>query len=377
MKNFVMASDAVTMGHPDKLCDQISDAVVDAWLAEGARDGVNAECALASGVAFLSVRSGAAAPVDAAQLVRRVVGAAGYDGIDEDRMSVILDLSRDETMSADLLSAGIARHMVTAIGYACEGPGAMPAPVMLARGLAAGLDSARASGRLGWLLPDAKAQVAVRFEDRRPVQVTAVALSLGTVEAMSEESIASILRDEVIAPVVARQGLAQAEGLRLSVQAQNGPGGPAVHTGLTGRKTGEDSYGAFVRHSGSALSGKDPSRIDRVADYAARHAARGVVAAGLARECEVQLSYIPGDAAPASIEVDCHDSGSMPDAEIRRLLTAKIDFRLVAMVERFGLWDLPAAREGRFYQRLATYGQIGRDDLQTPWDAPTLAAELG
>ncbi|MGP6088911.1 methionine adenosyltransferase domain-containing protein [Antarctobacter jejuensis] len=376
MRNFVMTSDAVTKGHPDKLCDQISDAVVDAWLTEGGRAGVNAECALASGVAFLSVRSGMAAPVDAAALVRRLVAEAGYDGVDEDRMTVILDLARGEDLSPEQIAKARARHMVTAIGYACDGAGAMPAPVMLARGLVAGMDAARESGRLGWLLPDAKAQVAVRFEDRRPVAVTAVALSLGTVESMSEQSIAAVMRDEVIARAMTGLDLQPAKDLRLTVQAHSGPAGPAAHTGLTGRKTGEDGYGAFVRHSGSALSGKDPSRIDRVADYAARFAARGVVAAGLARECEVQLSYIPGDIAPASIEVDSHDSGTLPDSQIRQRLQEKMDFRIGAIAERFGLWDLPAARNGRFYQLLATYGQIGREDLETPWDRADLAGDL-
>lgn len=376
MRNFVMTSDAVTMGHPDKLCDQISDAVVDAWLAEGPRAGVSAECAIASGVAFLSVRSGASSTVDAAALVRRLVAAAGYDAVDEDRMSVILNLAQDPALAAERLAVGRARHMVTAIGYACEGPGGMPAPVMLARRLVRAMDAARAEGRLGWLLPDAKAQVAVRFEDRRPEQVTAVTLSLATAEVLSEASLAAMLRETVIDPAIAAQGLAADASLRLTVQAVAGPAGPEVHTGLTGRKTGQDGYGSFVRHSGSALSGKDPSRIDRVADYAARHAARGVVAAGLARECEVQLTYIPGDTLPVSVEVDTYRSGTVADTEIRRMLEDRVDFRPGAIAERFGLWDLPAGHGGRFYQELARYGQIGRDDLELPWDAPTLAQDL-
>jgi S-adenosylmethionine synthetase len=371
-----MTSDAVTMGHPDKLCDQISDAVVDAWLTEGNRGGVNAECAIASGVAFLAVRSGAPVSVDLAALVRRVVTAAGYNGGDKDRMSVILDVAQDAALTPEQVAKGLPRHMVTAIGYACEGPGAMPAPVMLARRMARSMWAASVDGRLGWLLPDAKAQVGVRFEDRHAMEVTAVTLALATETRIPEASLESLLREEVIGPTLEAQGLEAAPDLWLSVQDGLGPVGPAVHTGLTGRKTGQDGYGSFVRHSGSALSGKDPSRIDRVADYAARHAARGVIAAGLARECEVQLTWVPGDAAPVNIEVDTWQSGRMPDADIKRLLQDRVDFRLAAIAERFGLWSLPGDRGGRFYQDLASCGQIGRDDMELPWDAPSLANDL-
>jgi S-adenosylmethionine synthetase len=378
MRDFVMTSESVTAGHPDKLCDQISDAVVDAWLADGARAGVNAECAIASGVAFLSIRSGGRDPADAAALARRVVREAGYDPEEgHATMTVILELAHDAALAPERLAAGVARHMVTAFGYACDStPSGLPAPIDLAHRISARLDAARADGRLGWLHPDGAAQVAVRFEGRRPVAVEAVALTLGTVETLATGTVEAAVRAEAVGPALAAGGLALAPEARVSVHLQDGPTGPAVHTGLTGRKTSDDGYGAFVRQSGSALSGKDPSRIDRTAAYAARHAARGIVAAGLARECEVQLTYVPGEAAPSDIEVDSHGTGALPDAEIRARLRRAADFRVAAIAERFGLWDLPGAQDGRFYRRLACYGQVGRPELSLPWDAEDLAPAL-
>jgi S-adenosylmethionine synthetase len=378
MRDFVMTSDAVTAGHPDKLCDQISDAVVDAWLCESGRAGVNAECALASGVAFLSIRSGSDVSVDAAALARRVVEEAGYDPAEGGAaMTVLLELSRDPSLSPGQIGTGVARHMVTAFGYACEGSAtATPAPIESAHRLATALDAARRDGRLGWLRPDAKAQVAVRYADRRPIAIEAVAMEVRTLEELTQETVETAIRTELVGPVLASCDVPLAEGARLSVIARPGPAGPAVHTGLTGRKTADDGYGSFVRQSGSALSGKDPSRIDRIADYAARHAACGIVSAGLARECEVQLSYVPGQEDAYDVEVDTYGSGALPDADICKRLREVADLRVAAIAERFRLWDLPKERGGAFYRHLAVYGQVGRDDMETPWDAPTLAHAL-
>ena len=379
MRDFVMTSESVTMGHPDKLCDRISDAVVDAWLASGQRAGVNAECALAGGVAFLSVRAGGEDPVDAAALARRVVAESGYDPEDgHETMTVILELARDPALAPDRIARSAGRQMVTAFGYACDStPTGLPAPIDAAHRIARALDAGRVDGRLGWLGPDAKAQVAVRFEDRRPVAVEAVALTLDTGGEIGQPSVEAAVREHAVAPALAACGVPLAEAALVTVISTETASGPAAHTGLTGRKTSDDGYGAFVHQSGSALSGKDPSRIDRIADYAARHAARGIVAAGLAREAEVQLSYIPGRATPYDVEVDSHGTGTAADREIRARLLDVVDFRAEAIAERLGLWELPGRHGGRFYQRLAAYGQIGRDDLELPWDAPTLAEALG
>jgi S-adenosylmethionine synthetase len=378
MRDFVMTSESVTIGHPDKLCDRISDAVVDAWLEGGARPGVNAECAIASGIAFLSIRSGGEAPVDAAALARRVIAEAGYDPEGaQGAMTVILELTHDAELAAERLASGGARQMATAFGYACEGaPTGMPAPIDAAHGIARRLDEARADRRLAWLRPDAKVQVAVRFADRRPVAVEAVALTLGTAEPLDAATIEAAVRSAAVEPALAACGVPLAPHARVSVMAGDGPYGPAGHTGLTGRKTSDDCYGAFLRHSGSALSGKDPSRIDRIADYAARHAARGIVAAGLAAEAEVQLSYLPGQAAPWGVEVDTYGSGQCADRDIARRLADAVDLRAAAIAERLGLWELPLRHRGRFYQRLACYGQMGRPDLDLPWDGEDLARRL-
>ncbi|WP_371036376.1 MULTISPECIES: methionine adenosyltransferase domain-containing protein [unclassified Rhodosalinus] len=379
MRDFVMTSDSVTAGHPDKLCDRISDAVVDAWLCHGLRAGVAAECAVASGVVFLSVRSGAGAPVDPAAIARKVVAEAGYgdDAEDGDAPTVVLEMREDDTLSPDRVTEAVSRHMVTAFGYAVAGaPAAMPAPIEAAHRITAALDAARKDGRLPWLSPDAQAQVAVRHADRRAAEVTAIALNVALAEAMSHATVREALEAEIVGPALDGLGVGRMRDMRFSLTVHPGRGGPSAHSGLTGRKTGDDTYGAFIRHGGSALSGKDPSRVDRIAAYAARHAARAVTAAGLARECEVQLSYMPGDSAPHDLEVDSHGSGALPDAEIARRLARAIDFRVGAIQERFGLWELPGRHDGSFYQRLAAHGHMGRERLGAPWEDTDAAASL-
>ena len=377
MRNFVMTSESVTEGHPDKLCDQISDAVVDAWLAAGLRVGVIAECAIATGVIFLSVRSGADAPVDLAALTRRVMAEAGYPETAEGAPTVMLDLVAAPELAADRVAGPRARHMVSAFGYArADSPTAMPYPIEAAHRIARALDTARREGRLPWLSPDAQAQVAARFRDRRPATLEAVAISFGHNGMPAEEVAREDLMTEAVRPALAGLAPAPDDRTRVVLFPAHGPAGPQVHSGLTGRKSADDAYGAFIRRGGPALCGKDPSRIDRIAVYAARQAARALVAAGLAQECEVQLSYIAGDTAPVTVEVDSY--GSAPDdAGLSRRLREACDFRVAAIAERMGLWDLPAARGGRFYRDLARYGQIGRDDLAPPWeDVGDLAARL-
>ncbi|SIO33678.1 methionine adenosyltransferase [Rhodovulum sp. ES.010] len=381
MRNFVMTSESVTEGHPDKLCDQISDAVIDAYLAVGLRAGVIAECAMATGVTFLSVRSGAEAPVDLAALTRRVIAEVGYapDGAGPwDAPTVMLDLAHGPALAAEALAAGRARHMVSAFGYACAGSDtAMPLPIEAAHRIASGLDAARRAGRLPWLSPDGQAQVAVRFEDRRPVALEAIALSLGHVAPMSAEAMAEEVLAAVVGPALAGGPLGIGPGTRVVVIPAGGAAGPQAHSGLTGRKAADDAYGSFIRRGGPAMSGKDPSRIDRIAVYAARQAARALVAAGLARECEVQLSYVVGDKTPVTVEVETYGSGAAGDTALSRRLREATDLRVGAIAERMGLWELPGVRGGRFYRDLARYGQFGRDALNPPWeDVEALAARL-
>lgn len=378
MRDFVITSESVTAGHPDKLCDQISDAVVDAYLAAGARAGVVAECALASGVAFLSVRAGNEAPVDLAALARRVIAEAGYNAGGPGRApTVMLDLSHSAELEDVAVPPMYARHMVSAFGYACgQTHTRMPYPAWAAHRLTAAMDAARRQGRLEWLVPDAQAQVAVGFADREPVALRAIALTFGVADNRDEAQLQQDLLEEVIRPALAGQGPEMTAQTRLVLVPVRGPSGPAAHSGLTGRKAADDAYGSFIRRSGPALSGKDPSRIDRIAAYAARQAARAVVTAGLAGECEVQLSYIVGDEGPASVEVDSYGSGAVSDDRISERLREVMDFRVGAIVESMGLWDLPGVRNGRFYRDLATYGHMGRDDLSAPWEDMAIASAL-
>jgi S-adenosylmethionine synthetase len=368
MRDFVLTSESVTAGHPDKLCDQISDALIDAFLAAGVRTSVSAECAIATGVVFLSIRSREDAPFDPSALARRVIEDAGYPrGSDQDGPTIMLDLAR--TTGNPGLPAGVATHMTTAFGHACrQTPTDLAFPIWAAHRLTRALDLTRTDGRLPWLHADAQAQVAVEFEGRDPRRVTAVAITAASPAAPQREAAAEALLRDVIHPVFDGCDLAPDENSRLIFITAPKEAGPIAHSGLTGRKLGDDSYGGLVRQSASAMSGKSPDRIDRVASYAARHAARCVVAAGLASECEVQLSYVIGDAGPVTVEVDTFGSGRLDDDLISKRLHETFDFRVGAILERFSLWELPAQRQGRFYRDLATYGHMGRDDLRAPWE---------
>jgi len=378
VRNFVMTSEAVTIGHPDKLCDQISDAIVDGCLAAGQRTRLSAECALANGVVFLSIRSGEELAVDPTSVARQILNEAGYKmGPSGVQPTVIVDLSHTEPVprSADG-HAGISQ-MVTSFGYACVGtPERMPYPIWLAHRLCRAMDVAREQGHLPWISPDAQAQVAVTFADRRPVRLEALAVQCGTMATVSEDAARSGLEEHVIAPVLQAASIGLEDTTRLIVRPAAGPAGPQAHSGLTGRKSADDAYGSFIRRAGPALSGKAPNRIDRIANYAARHAARAIVEAGLAREIEVQLSYLIGETAPTSVEVDSYQSGTIADTSLSARLREIVDFQASAIAERMGLWDLPVQRGGRFYRDLAVYGHMGRDDLKTPWEDKALAKEL-
>ena len=376
MRDFVLTSESVTAGHPDKLCDQISDAMIDAFLSAGVRTPVSAECAIATGIVFLSVRSRQEAPFDPAALARRVIEEAGYPpGTDQDGPTIMLDLAR--TASTPENPARVAMHMTTAFGHACRHtPTDLAYPIWAAHRLTRELDRARAVGRLPWLHPDAQAQVAVEFRGRDPYRMTALAITSASPAAPPREAVADALLRDVVTPSFDGCAVAPDESSRLIFITGPTGGGPAAHSGLTGRKLGDDGYGGFVRQSTSAMSGKSPDRVDRIASYAARHAARCVVAAGLATECEVQLSYLIGDAGPVTVEVDTFGSGQMHDGLISKRLHEVFDFRVGAILERFSLWELPRQRQGRFYRDHATYGHMGRDDLDAPWEDTRDAARL-
>ena len=373
MRNFVLTSDSVTPGHPDKLCDQISDAVVDAVLTGDPAARVTAECAVATGVLFLSVRSDTEAGVDPAAIARRIVAEAGTGPPAGRPPTVMLDLARPSGAHG----APGTGTMTTAFGHACDHtPEHLAYPIWAAHRLTRAIEAARQDGRLPWLGADSQAQVAVAFADRRPVALRAIAVTTATPEPPPETEARAALIAQVLEPALADAPVRLSPDTRIVLRAVAGTGGPAAHAGLTGRKLSDDSYGGFARQGASALSGKDPGRVERLAACAARQLARCLVAAGLAREAEVQLSYLAGDRRPASVELDTFGSGTAPDEALSARLAEVFDLELGALDERLGLRHLPAARGGRFFRDLASFGQMGRDDLSPPWEDVTPAERI-
>lgn len=391
--NFIFTSESSTAGHPDKLCDQVSDAIVDHFLIQDPYSKIVAECAISSGVMFISAHYASRAKLDIPEIARQVIGEIGYskDVFDADACTIMtsfmdhtvkdyspIDLDELDDHQIDQITA---KHQVTLFGYACDQTEALvPLPIWLAHRFAERLASSHVVKKLPYLLPDGKTQVGIAFNNGKPERIHSITL----VASQTDEAAANPhqLRDDLIKQVI--QPVLKAEGFKADEKTQifvnpEGPligGGPAAHSGLTGRKTGMDTYGEYARHSGAALSGKDPMRIDRVGAYAARHAAKNVVAAGLARECEVQLSYSIGNAAPVSLRVRTFGSGVMDDQKLTEKVESLFDFRLGSIVRDFSLRQLPAQRQGGFYRPLAVYGHMGRTDLNLPWEQTDKAEAL-
>ena len=390
---YVFTSESVTAGHPDKLCDQISDAIVGRLLRRDRVAKVIAECATSAGIVFVSLRFLSEASVDISTVARSVIRNVGYDHEQFNPRTCAVMTSvigyphnarapQDEGSLADHdLDSLPVSDQATVFGFACrQTDELMPLPVHLANKLAQELDHARASGELPFLSPDGKVQVAVEFQDRTPTRIYGISIVAAQTElhkptpAQLEEA----LRERVIKRVFEHEHVRPDGKTRVAIN-PDGPvlyGGPHAHAGLTGRKSGADMYGEFSRQSNASLSGKDPSRIDRVAVYAARHAAKNVVAAGLADECEVQLSYSIGVAAPVSVQVQTFGTERVDAAEIAARVRRSFDFRLGAIVRSFKLRDLPAKAEDGFFVKLAAYGHLGRPELALPWEATDRVAAL-
>ena len=379
----IFSSESVTPGHPDKLCDRISDAAVDAFLQQDARARVVVQCAVATGIVFIAARFAAEAVVDLPSLARGVIAGAGYvgEGFDARTCSILTSISElphaarapedeasDEEHEVEALSA---TEQANVFGYATdETPTLMPAPVVIAHRLARALDAARA--QLPWLAPDGKTQAGVLYGEGRAEALSTVTLTVTTLPgAPRAGTLAAALREQVVVPALADAPLplSSRTAVHVNAGAPFAIGGPSRHAGLTGRKNGIDTYGEAARQSGAALSGKDPSRIDRIGAYAARHAAKCVVAAGLARRCEVHLGYVIGHVRPVSVAVECFGTAAVAEAEIVRRVAATFDFRPAAIERRFALRSrAQAAGEAGFFRPLAVYGQMGREDLAVPWE---------
>jgi S-adenosylmethionine synthetase len=388
LRDYVFFSESVTEGHPDKLCDQISDAIVDRFLEEDPGSAIVAECAVSTGIVFIAARFASDAVVDFSQVARRVIAHVGYDQADFNprTCTVVTSLKElprearlkfnEQRISAEDLDAIPVRNAVNAFGFACnQTPALMPVPIYLAHQLARRLAFVGRGEFLPHLTVDGSVQVGVEFRDRRPYRVHSITVVTGQDSAASSQGLdisrfSSDLYEAVIEPVF-KEAEVRTDGNTLIYVNPAGAflvGGPSLHSGLTGRKNAIDTYGEYSRHSGSALSGKDPSRIDRVGAYAARYAAKNVVAAGMASECEVQLSYMIGLAHPVSLQVETFGTGAIDDDRIAILLSKFFDFRLGAILRDFDLRILPSRAKDGFYQRLAAYGQMGRSDLDVPWE---------
>ncbi len=384
-RDFMFTSVSVTEGHPDKLCDQVSDALVDRFLTQDPLSRIITECAVSKGVMFIAARFASSAKVDIPDVARRVIHRVGYregefSAKDCAILTSIAELPSSEAITTDErhlneeeLDSITAKHQVTVFGFACtQTPALMPLPIWLAHRLARQLTAARQEQQLPYLSPDGMTQVGIAYRDGRPYRIHSITLITSQSEAgtPNPERSREDLMENVIKTVFAHEPIGPDRDTHIFMN-PDGPivgGGPARHSGMTGRKNAIDTYGEYARQSGAALSGKDPSRIDRVGAYAARYAAKNVVAAGLAEACEVQLSYTIGLSRPVSIQVETFGTGKADDDEIARRVEKHFDFRVGGIVREFDLRSLPSLSKRGFYSQLAAYGQVGRDDLELPWE---------
>jgi S-adenosylmethionine synthetase len=388
----VYISESVTGGHPDKLCDQISDAIVDHLLGQDPFARVRAECAVAGAIVFIAARFAAEADIDFTRLARKVIQKIGYDQADFNATTCSIltapqalpvnprDRFNEFDLSAKQIDKIAAQNQVTLFGFACDQtPQRMPLPIWLARLLTDRMTAIRERKILPYLMPDGKVQVGVAYRKGVPCRIHSVILiaSQRRRDDPSLKRLSKDMREALIDPVFSELPIRPDDKTRILVN-PDGPflGGPTHHSGLTGRKNAIDTYGEYSRHSGKALSGKDPLRIDRVGAYAARYAALNLVAAGLAKECEVVLSYSIGVTKPVSLLVNSFGTGSVPDEELAERVAVTFDFRPAGILKKFNLRYLPSQQLGGFYRRLAAGGHVGRTDMELPWERTDMAEAL-
>ncbi len=375
--SFLFTSESVSEGHPDKVADQVSDAVLDAYLAQDRRARVACETLVKTGMVVLAGEITSNASVDYDQLVRQAIREIGYSGSDMGFdwqtcavLTAIGKQSGDIAMGVDETTeheqgAGDQGLM---FGYATrETDVLMPAPITYAHRLVARQAEVRKAGRLPWLRPDAKSQVTFRYENHRPVAIEAVVLSTQHGPDVGITTLREAVMEEIVKPVLPAEWLTRDTRYHINPTGRFVIGGPLGDAGVTGRKIIVDTYGGMGRHGGGAFSGKDPSKVDRSAAYAARYVAKNLVAAGLAERCEIQVSYAIGVARPTSISVDSFGTGRVSDARLAELIQAHFDLRPKGLITMLDLLH-------PIYRKTAAYGHFGREEF--PWERVDKAEEL-
>lgn len=378
-------SESVTEGHPDKLCDQVSDAVVDAILREDPTARVACECTASTGLLNVFGEITTSCYVDIQKVARDTVRDIGYTrgkfGFDADTCAVMTsideqspDIARGvdsalETRSEGGLDIG-AGDQGMMFGFACDQTKTlMPLPIELAHALTRRMAAVRKSGAVPYMRPDGKSQVTVEYVDGTPMRVDTIVISTQHDPDVSHERITADMMEHVVKPVIPLELLDEQTKYYINPTGRFVIGGPHGDAGLTGRKIIVDTYGGYARHGGGAFSGKDPTKVDRSASYAARYAAKNIVAAGLARQCELQLAYAIGVAQPVSVRIDTQGTARLPESDLERLLCRAMDFRPQAIIERLDL-------RRPLYRQVAAYGHFGRPDLDLPWEQLDLAETL-
>jgi len=390
MTRKLFTSESVTEGHPDKIADQISDGVLDAIIAEDPMARVACETSVTTGMVLVMGEITTKCYVDIPKIVRRTIKDIGYtrakygfDGetcavltaIDEQSPDIAIGVdkaleAKNGEMGDEEIEAIGAGDQGMMFGYACdETPTLLPLPIYLAHKLTRRLAEVRKNGTLPWLRPDGKSQVTVEYRFGKPHRIDTVIISTQHAPEISQEEIHTAVKKHVILPVIDAKYLDAETKYYINPTGRFVIGGPLGDSGLTGRKIIVDTYGGMGRHGGGCFSGKDPTKVDRSASYAARHAAKNVVAAGLAGHCEIQVAYAIGMSHPVSVNVETFGTGKIPDEKIAALVLKHFDLRPGAIIR-----DLDLRRP--IYQQVAAYGHFGRDDLNLPWEKTDKAAAL-